>query len=226
MKKTTLAVIAAVFGGTLSLFAQGTVSSINAAGYIKVDTEPNKFYFVQNPFTKFDNSTTHKISEILGTTLGEGSQVFLWNFASQTFSISTFGFGQWSPDSDVERGQGFFVQSRGATDVPMFLHGQVPGATTFATTDTSLSAGFNALGWPYPTAITLEESGISSVMAEGDQVFLWNGATQGYTIVTFGFGQLSPANVSVPPGSAVFVRLASAGQQTFSAAVPYTWPNN
>ena len=63
MKKTLLLAITVLFGSSLSIFAQGTVSSVNAAGYIKVDTEGGKFYFVQNPFTKFDNSTSFTFSE-------------------------------------------------------------------------------------------------------------------------------------------------------------------
>ena len=225
-KKQLITAAAIIMGSALSLFAQGTVSSINAAGYIKVDTEGGKFYFVQNPFTKFDNSTSFTVDEILGSSLAGGSQVFVWDAANQQYVINSFAFGSWSPNSSIERGQGFFVRpANAAPAASMFLHGQVPGATTFATSGIALEQGFSAIGWPYPTATTLEDSGVATGMGPGDQVFIWDTVAQGYTIVSFAFGSFNPANTVVNPGAAVFIRKNGAASSV-SAAVPYSWPNN
>ena len=229
MKKTLLLAITLLFGSSLSILAQGTVSSVNAAGYIKVDTEGGKFYFVQNPFTKFDNSTSFTLSEMIGDTLPDSSQAFVWDAGAQQFSISSFitGLG-WFPDIAVERGQGFFVQpAAGTPATSIFLHGQVPGATSFSSTQVDLVPGFSAIGWPYPTEVTLNASGLDGAVADSDQVFAWDAGSQSFQISAFIAGLGFLPDLAIAPGSAVYVSRASAvANSSFDATPGYSWPNN
>ena len=76
------------------------------------------------------------------------------SFQSQRILTGLVGF----LDAPVERGQGFFVRpADGAPATSVFLHGQVPGATTFNTTQVDVVPGYSAIGWPYPVEVTDRE---------------------------------------------------------------------
>jgi hypothetical protein len=109
------------------------------------------------------------------------------------------------------------------------LYGEVPGATSNATTTFSLIPGFTSIGFPYPTATTVENSGLTAVTSNLDQVYLFNSATGSYTIVTRRTNpdRWLPADTVVNPGQAFFVkRGSSAPVVSYVATVPYSWPNN
>lgn len=225
--------VASAFVASLVAFAvhaQNSVPSVNAAGYIKVTCEPNKFQFVQNPFNSFDGQP-YNLSEILGDSLPILSQVFIWNANLQKFDIYTYDEGTWDPsDPVVNRGTGFFVKAStfgASTSYPLFLFGEVPGATSNAQSTAALPPGFSAVGYPYPVQSTLANSGLTGATQDGDQVFLWNPVSQSYVIATRyedpGFEWDEP-NTPIPPGAAFFIKRASAG--SYTSVVPYSWPNN
>jgi hypothetical protein len=211
--------------------AQTPISSVNAAGYIKVTVEVGKYYFLQTPFNKFDGSQI-TISDVLGTSLPGGSQVFAWNVGTQQYDSSNYfdGIG-WIPDLDIRRGEGFFVYTDGnggPTSFDVFLAGEVPGASTAAQTTIALQAGYNSIGFPYPVATTLANSGLTQATTPGDQVFLWDPNGTGYTaanrfdIPSFEWG--GNETLAINPGQALFVQ--SQAPLNYVATVPYSWPNN
>jgi hypothetical protein len=211
----------------------GPVSSFNAAGYIKFTVSSGNFAFVQVPFNKFDG-TNYKISEIIGTSLPNNSQVSVWDKVNQRYTISTYfqALNIWTPvDPTVERGEGFFVKPAGTVgqNHDFFLYGEVPGATSNITTEKPLISGFNAVGFPYPTETTVENSGLSAATVANDVVFLWDSVNQRYVQVTrtpLPTVPWNPANQVIAPGSGVFLRKVTAPTVPFVASVPYTWPNN
>lgn len=211
--------------------AQTPISSVNAAGYIKVSVEENKFYFLQVPFNKFDGGT-YTLDEVFGNSLPDGSNVYVWNQAEQKYDIANYidGLG-WLDNLSLARGQGFFVTAApggSAASYDIFLAGEVPGASTAATTTQSFGAGFTALGFPYPVATTLNNLGLNDVTADGDSVYAWNPANQNYAIYNRldvpGIEWNGDEGAVIQPGSALFLQSASAG--SYVAQVPYSWPNN
>ena len=216
----------------VAVHAQNSVPSVNAAGYIKATCAVNKFYFLQVPFNTFDGSS-YTLDTLIGTALPDGSSVYAWNTANQTYDISNYidGLG-WSPDLPLARGQGFFVlpspESASSPTYDLFLFGEVPGATTSAMTTMNLSTGFTAVGFPYPVTTTLIDSGLTQITEDGDSVFMWNAGTQTYEI----FNRLDVPGLEwngdedkvIPPGVGLFIGKANAG--SYVSQVPYSWPNN
>jgi hypothetical protein len=225
MKRLVFAL--ALVAGFAVARAQTPISSVNAAGYIKVTVQPGSFYFLQNPFNKFDG-TTPTLDDVVGTVLPDSSEVYVWNGANQTFDISNYidGLG-WLPNLNLPRGIGFFLRAQpGQASYDLFLAGEVPGATSAQTTTLDLVPGFNAVGFPYPVATTLINSGLTQATQEPDAVFLWTGST--YNIANRldipGLEWSGMEQEVIQPGAALFV--SKGVQQSFVASVPYSWPNN
>jgi len=212
--------------------AQTPISSVNAAGYIKVTVEAGKFYFLQTPFNKFDGVPA-TLDDVLGTSLPDGSSAYVWNPTTQRYEVANYieGSGWGNSPVTITRGQGFFVTADPngpSSTYDIFLAGEVPGATTSASTVIPFGPGFSALGFPYPVATTLNNLGLNSVTQDGDSVYAWSAATQRYQI----FNRLDEVgnewngneNVLIQPGTALFLNAQGGGN--FSAQVPYSWPNN
>lgn len=210
--------------------AQAPISSVNAAGYIKVTVQASKFYLLQTPFNKFDGSQ-QTLDDVIGTALPDSSVVYVWNSANQTFDISNFidGFG-WFPNLNLRRGEGFFVNAApGSPSYDLFLYGEVPGATSAQTTSLNVGVGFTSIGFPYPVSTTLNTSGLNDVTVDGDTVYMWNATSQSYNLYNRldfpGFEWSGNETTVINPGSAIFLKKnGTAG--TFISQVPYSWPNN
>lgn len=205
-----------------------SVSSVNAAGFVKKSIDGGQFILVHNPFETFDG-TTNTVEDVFDA-LPVGTTCFVWNSGSQTFStVQKLADAFWFPQNvALPRGTGVFIQTPPASPTAdIFLFGEVPGATSHASTAFNLLQGFNAIGNPYPTDITIEASGLEDATQPGDQVAIWDAGTQSYTFVQ----KLAPAfwfpqNTVIPAGTAFFLQISNAGGATYTEDVPYTWPNN
>ena len=236
MKTITSALLASFVA--VAVHAQNSVPSVNAAGYIKVTCEPNKFQFVQNPFNAFDGQP-YTLSEIIGTSLPSLSFLYVWDSVDQNFDSFTYIEGVGLLGSNglpttgplMARGQGFYIQSgQGANPTSdVFLFGEVPGATSNSSTQSSAMPGFNAVGFPYPVATLLSQSGLDSATDHQDLAYLFNPASQTFQTSTRiniqGVPVLWDNDFTIPPGGVVFIRKYGA-QGAFVSNVPYSWPNN
>ena len=229
MKRIITGIIALAALATAN--AQTPISSVNAAGYIKVTVEPSKFYLIQTPFNKFDGSSI-TLDDVFGAALPDLSEVYVWFTNNQQFQVSTFIEGAgFSPNFTLTRGQGLFIKPSdlgSAASYDVFLAGEVPGATSAASTPLTLVNGFNAVGFPYPVSTTLNNSGLNGATEDLDEVYMWNPGNQSYSVFTRfdipGSEWNGAENTVITPGSALFVKKQSGG--TFTASVPYSWPNN
>jgi hypothetical protein len=201
--------------------AQAPISSVNAAGYIKVTVQANKF-----------DGGQQSLDDVIGTALPDSSVVYVWNSANQTFDLSNYidGLG-WFPNLNLRRGEGFFVNAApGAASYDLFLYGEVPGATSAQTTSLNVGVGFSSIGFPYPVATTLNTSGLNDVTVDGDTVFMWNSVNQNYNLYNRidapGFEWAGDENTAITPGSAIFLKKTTASPAAFVSQVPYSWPNN
>ena len=223
MKRMISLVVGALVMGTMAF---GQVYSQNAVGYIKRSVNANEFVMIQTPFVNIDGSD-HTIESLFGDSLPIGTTVFIWNGALQTYdSVQQLAAGFWNPQNvTIARGQAMFMRPTAATDV--FLLGEVPGTGTFASTDIPLVEGFNGIGNPYPTAITLEDSGLEAVTAIGDIAFLWNQTAQTYdSVQKLAAGFWNPPGTVIEPGDGIFLSFATAGGATYTETPSYDWPTN
>ncbi len=221
--------------------AQSSVPSVNAAGYIKVTCEPNKFQFVQNPFNSFDGSE-NTLADIIGDALPSLSLLYVWDATGQEYLPFTYVQGIGLLDKNgapsegplMPRGRGFFIvtptPSPGQPAVAdVFLFGEVPGATSNQSTQMPAQTGFNAVGFPYPVQRLLSETGLDTATEHLDLAYLFNPQTQSYEgstrLVVPGLNMKWDNDFVVPPGGVVFV-LKNGAQSTFTCTVPYSWPNN
>lgn len=229
MKRMLSLVVGSLVLASMSFGQETNVYSQNAVGYVKVTANPGEFVFIQTPFETIDGSD--QTVETILPDVPAGTAVFLWDAAGQTFStVTKITPTFWNPPNQVVvRGQGMFVQVAASAPAAedIYLLGEVPGATTWATTDTPLVEGFNAVGNPYPTEITIETSGLQAATAPGDSVALWNAATQGYNTVTKITASFwNPPNTTVAPGDAIFVNIGAAAGSTYTETPGYTYPDN
>lgn len=206
------------------------VLSRNAVGYIKKTINPGEFAYIQNPFVKIPPATgDFTVSEMLSD-VPNGTTVLTWDTSNQAYVGTTKNFlGQWTPDPVIARGEAFFVQMSASAPGPVdvYLLGEVPGNTTYATTDIPLVEGFTAVGVPYPVATTIEDSGLNPALPNNSSILLWDVNTQGYVGVTKNFlGAWAPANTMIEPGDGFFVSLPDPAGATYTEVPGYTYPDN
>lgn len=228
MKRMISLVVGTLVMATMA-FGQTNVLSQNAVGYIKKTIEPGDFAYIQSPFVKIDGSGNFTISEMLPD-VPNNTSVLLWDTAGQSYvQISKNFLGQWSDDPEVPRGEAFFIQIPAGEPaaVDVYLLGEVPGASTYGSTDIPLVEGFTAVGVPYPVATTIENSGLATAVPNNNSILLWDQANQSYLQVSKNFlGQWSPADQMIEPGDGFFVSLDDPAGATYTEAVPYTYPDN
>lgn len=227
MKRMLSLVIGALVMGTMA-FGQNVLSQ-NAVGYIKKSINPGEFAYIQSPFVKIDGSGNFTVSELLPDVPNQ-TNVLLWDTAAQAYIQLTKNFlGAWNDDPEVPRGEAFFVQIPASAGAPVdvYLLGEVPGATSYPSTSTTLVEGFTALGVPYPVATTIEASGLNAAIPNNNSVLLWDAVAQGYLQVSKNFlGTWAPANTVIEPGDGFFVSLSDPAGATYNEVVPYSYPDN
>ena len=226
MKRMISLVVGALVMGTMAF---GQVYSQNAVGYVKKTINPGEFAYIQNPFVKIDGSGDFTVSEMLPD-VPNGTTVLTWDTANQAYVGTTKNFlGAWPQDPAIARGEAFFVQISAAAPSPVdiYLLGEVPGNTTYASTDIPLVEGFTAVGVPYPVATTIEDSGLNAALPNNSSILLWDVNTQGYLGVTKNFlGAWAPANTMIEPGDGFFVSLPDPAGATYTEVPGYDYPDN
>jgi len=201
--KTLLLTAALSAAGIATSMAQ--VYSVNAVGYVNTTLVPG-FNLVSNPL---DNKAAN------GNTIGnlfaglpDGTQVYKFNGTG--YVIATVDFGEFGPaaaaGTTVEPGEGVFVKiPTAAGNKTVTFVGEVKtGAMSIA-----LPKGFSIRSSQVPIAGAAAFDGFPK--EDGDQVFVFNEATQKYVISTVDFGDWSPAAPVVDVGDAFFVKKVNAG---------------
>ncbi|WFB34322.1 hypothetical protein P3T73_09125 [Kiritimatiellota bacterium B12222] len=209
MKKILFS-LALAFAATSVVQAQEAVYS-NVVGMVKKTLMAEKFIFVQYPFI-FEDDATPSVEDLLPD-VAVGTIVYFWDSGIQEYkTVQKLTPSFWNPpNQNVVRGIGFYVVlPAGATDQDLVLSGEVPDDTEYPETILTLQPGFNAVGNPYPTEITIENSGIQDATNPGDQVAFWDPEQSNFVFVqkltpTF----WNPPNVTIPVGSAVFLQVAT-----------------
>jgi len=193
--------------GLASLGASAQVYSVNAVGYINLSVPAgNKLVLVANQLNNGDN----KLATVIPAAV-EGTLAYTYAQASG-FSTAGYEFGAWSGNPSVAPGVGFFVSS--ATAQTITLVGEVPQGTL----STALLSGLNLVSSQVPQAGKLEAD-LKYTPAEGDIVYQWDSAAQGYKPANgYEFGAWSAGEPNIAVGEGFFLAKAAAGtwSRTFS----------
>jgi hypothetical protein len=255
MKKTVITLaIMLTFGG--SVWAQSTeVVSANVLGYIKVlNPASNKYSLVAAPLN-CGTGTVSTLIDIFGTNqlrqssvVGRGDFIILWNpviqqyvrYGQKTnglFYLSTAFTG--SPTNPaVTRGQAMWILSPPAayspTNKTVLIMGNVPndGAyTNYIVGNSGKPLSFIAN--PYPVEMDLNSlintndgAIANAVVGRGDQVRIWNDATQQYVycglkastnmavnnkwLISTAFTATNPPIVKIKPGQGFWYQTTNA----------------
>jgi hypothetical protein len=147
-------------------------------------------------------------------TAPDGTIIFRYAGAAG-FVANGFDFGSWTvPAMDIKPGVGFFLQNNGTAELTVTLVGEVPQGNL----STALAAGLNLVASQVPQAGKLVAD-LKYAAAEGDIVYQWNVATQGYKAPnSLDFGTWTQGEPDIAVGEGFFLQRGAAGtwDRTFS----------
>jgi hypothetical protein len=216
MRTKLLAAAAILAAGFATVQAQN-VYSLNVVGYVNLTVKPGYNLLTAQLNTP---SATAAINTVLTNVVGldDGSTLFGWNAALQTFTEPANYVGT-PPDGpawynadytalagdNVPRGTAFFINNIGATDATITLVGEVPqGANSI-----SVPNNYGFLGDFVPVSQEIATNGFPIV--DGNTVSTWNPLTQGYTEPLNGIG--------TPPDGPAWYNADFTAQVPFAPAV-------
>jgi hypothetical protein len=230
--KTLLLTIALGAAGVAASSAQ--VYSVNAVGYVNLSILSG-YNLIANPL----NGTDNNLNTILPLANdGDGTTIFRFKPGIQNYgdAIQFFaGFGWFTVDVDpnwlvLPPGEGVFIQPGPSTPVPLNVTfvGEVPQGTL--TTDLVGNGAYQILSSVVPQALPLGDGATPNTLqfpaVDGDNVFIFNAATQTYKDpyqYFGGFGWFSvnpddpgPVGPTIPVATSFFVTKAGAASQQWT----------
>ena len=207
MRTKTLLLSAAV-GAAGLLAADAQVYSVNSVGYVNV-TVPTGFSMLANPLDASDNDLAAVLPSV-----PDGTTAFAWNgsgFTSKTYDELDGAWLPADPAISFAPGGGVFLRnSSGAAFTVTFVGEVMQGAAL----TTPLPAGFSIVSSQVPQQGTLTALGFTAI--DGATVFQWvNNGLGGGSYVSSTYDDLDgawlPAEISVDPAEAFWVRMPAAG---------------
>jgi hypothetical protein len=208
MRTKTLLLTAALSAAGIATSMAQAVYSVNAVGYVNTTLVPG-FNLVSNPLdNKAQNGNT--IASLFAG-LPVGTQVYKFNGTSYTTATMDEFTGTYEPvaagNTTVVPGEGVFVSLPAGGNRTVTFVGEVPQGTL--TTD--IPQGFSIRSSKVPQAGTATALGFPA--AEGDQIFIFNEATQAYVTSNYSFGAWDK-EPDIQVGDAFFVRVDVAANWT------------
>jgi hypothetical protein len=211
----TLIMTAALCAACVATSVAQTVYSVNAVGYVNVTVPASGFAILANPLNQPTNSLAAVLPDAPVNTV-----VYIFDAATQSFSLATKRTTGWTgtgASAMLDPGKGFFIKNPNATDMTLTFVGEVPQGENLSV---SFPAGFSLLGSIVPQAGTLETD-LKFPAAQNDKAYIFNAATQSYTVLTrrasaWTGGTGEPA-VAVAQG--LFYQAVTAGSWTRSFSV-------
>ncbi len=140
--------ILGVLAGCMAAHAQ--VYSLNAVAVLNIDLQAGQPALVAVQLIPVSaTGDSFSIPQVLGTnTVVSGTQVRLYDPASEAYSTETFSAGSWTPGTGtVQRGQSLWVVS--PSNTVLKLVGYVPGSAE-TTTAVQVVSGMQLMACPYP----------------------------------------------------------------------------
>jgi hypothetical protein len=193
------------------------VFSVNAVGYVnKTIPSGNKLALISNPL---DAGTGNNTIANLFKGVPDGTQVYKYD--GTTFVVATFDslenafLPASAASTEVKPGEGVFVRNTSATDLTVTFVGEVPQGTL----NNAYPKGLSIRSSQVPQQGTAAELGFVGV--DGDQIYQFDTATQGYFTSTFDVLENNwlPALKPLAVGEAFFLRAANGGTWTRTFSV-------
>jgi hypothetical protein len=205
--RTKALLLSAVLAALGVASTQAQVFSVNVVGYVNV-TVPSRptgaFAMITNPLDQ--GAGNYTVASLIPAP-PEGTVIFKYiNGAYDPANV--FELGEWgNPNQTLEPGQGAFIKVPANQALTITFVGEVRQG---AASNRNLVAGFNMVGSLVP-----QGGGLSTVLefpaAEGDVVYKYNTANQGYDpVYVYELGDWGPSEPSVDVGGAVFIKIAAA----------------
>jgi hypothetical protein len=225
---------AVIIGGVGAKGEEGI--SVNVAGYTRVElfatTSVTRLYLVHNDYEGLTSPRT--IANTLSNQVPIGSQVILWDDASQTYkpSISRIIFVNWGAagSNTLPRGMGFWIRmpAMGApTNVTMLFTGELPDEATAPVTTITAVPGLNLDGYPYPGSVRWTNTQYAKRLPWNSRLLRWDASNQvWFTSIgksALGWGTTGNA-VVFEPAEGFFTDLYGSTNLVFDEAKPYAWP--
>lgn len=221
--KALLLAAAVTVGACATSMAQ--VYSANAVGYVNITIENAGFAMFSNPL----NGTNNNLNTILPLPdAASGATVYKFDAATQNYVNLGLWFGAavgWFPaDGVLNPGEGAFIDVPPA-GVPLNITfvGEVPQGQL----SLSLGAGFNLVSSQVPQALPLGAEGAAGTLnfpaADGDTVYFFDNATQGYVNKGLYFGAAVGWFPPDPQGGANGPVIPVAGAFFVSKSVGAEW---
>jgi hypothetical protein len=231
MRTKALLLTAAISAvGLTSSMAQGTVFSVNAVGFVKVNV-PTNFSIIANPLdNKASNGNT--VSNLFaGAALADGTTIYKFDGSNYVINsaivISPTEVVWDDPNMTLVPGEGAFIRNPGAGPFEVIFVGDVKTGSL----SNALPTGFSLKSSQVPQSAPVNDNDANAnndlgfPAADGDSIYLF--ANGNYDIRSFADPDLNPAtpdgiwDPSVPTprvGEGFFVRkvAASSWNRTFN----------
>jgi hypothetical protein len=198
MRTKVLLSLAAFAVSAFAAYAQSNVYSVNVVGYVNVTVPADKFAILSNPFETGNTSITN----VVGGTLPDGTEAYVWNGTGYSdVEGYIYGFGWFPGTATVPNGTGFFIKPSGAPATVTFV-----GSITVNTNKALNLNGVELVGSQIPWARAIGDTNTANTLnfpaADGDTLYLWDVAAQGYKDAIGyidGFGWFDPSATPVGP---------------------------
>ena len=211
------------------------VLSQNAVGYVRVTIPDGGLALLRPDFEQIDPSVPADMFNLIGDQLPDGSLAHIWDVTTSSYVSELKGgrSGAWpNPGREVARGEAFWLQvpsGSGQAEWDVYIMGEVPGTNNASESSTVTGiAGVDAVGYPFPAAVTWSNTTLSAQLPNGSAMHIWNIATQSYDSFTKGgrAGDWGPVGnaVVIEPGTAFWVDVADASVIDWTEVKPYDWP--
>lgn len=193
--KTILLSAACGLLGGIAAQAQ-SVYSVNAVGYVNVQLPANQYVQIANPL-----NTTNNTLDALFPSVPDLTQFFKFNGTS--YDIASCIGGAWDPTGiTLNPGEGGFIQS--PEDYTVTFVGEVMQGDV----GIQLKTGYNLVGSKVPQAGDADTLGLTPVLQDLDEVYIFNGTS--YDIYSVIGGVWDPKAPAIDVAHSVFVHLYGA----------------
>jgi hypothetical protein len=210
--KTLLLSAVAVAAGLVSVQAQSNVFSANVVGYVSTVMKGNNaFTLVANPL---DDGNGNQLTNLVAA-LPNKSQVQIWDPVNQTFILSGKALGNWSFNTNIPPGTGFFVKNSNPTDITNVFVGSIVVANGASNSVALPANSFVLLGGAVPYTGALADPyntaslNLGATLPNKSSVQVWDAAAQGFVLSGKALGNWS-SNIVINPGQGAFIKSASA----------------
>ncbi|MCE9615687.1 MAG: hypothetical protein K8T26_15570 [Lentisphaerae bacterium] len=180
MKRSVLGMCGVLLAAVV--MAKADVTSVNVVGFNKFTFEKGKLYLVATAFEDIDGKTL-KTSDVIGTQLPIGSQIFWYKNPQEGYKTDTRVGSNWGTNIVYHGFMGFWVKvnpTAALASYDVVFKGQVPMESTVSNVVVS---GLNMLGFPYTADVAFTNTALYNLGRPSDQMIVYD-PVAGYTTYT------------------------------------------